>query len=806
VRGHNIPAITDAFVLPFGSKIRAANELPEQVRIDIGSEEGDFVLSRPNSRTLSKVIEAEAAELIRAFEEPNTIALAVARFSRRKNRSPEQVLEDALPLFLSLIREGLLVSADSEAASEIAPSIANDDSVDAWTVLRCVQMMEDSEIYLARDPAGRLAALKLSRPFLEGVSRAIEREASILSRLDGKVTPKLLGSGTFNSRAYLLAEWFSGRDAQSVCGELRYRSRGESWSELLQVTCAVLDAYAHLHEQGVIHADVHPHNSLIDRHNAVKIIDLGLAHEVAGAPEDRTPMRGGVGFFFEPEYARAARNNEPPPPPTLAGEQYSLAVLLYLLITGSHYLDFSLEKHEMFRQIAQEPMVPFSARGIDPWPDVEQLLSKALSKEPSERFASVADFARAWSAVEEPKVSSGAPASDSQLAQLPSDVIRMSSMRSPLMNDAPMAPPFSSVNYGSAGLACALYRIACVSDDAELLALADLWSVKSLTESGQEGAYHSNDLGITAENVGTSTLYHGPAGAAVVQALIAHARGDSASQYSAVRSFLAIARQPCEIFDLTLGRTGALLGGALLLDTFDRASASQEASGARGDLIELGRKIHAELWGAVAGHAVVGQSQELTLGIAHGWAGLLYASMCWCSASGDAVADSLRSRLNELANCAEPIGRGVQWKWKEADHSTGYMPGWCNGSAGFVFLWILAYGTTSDLRYRELAEGAAWHVWETPTPNASLCCGAAGQAYALLAFYRLSHDSRWLERAADVAEFAAAQALQHDELTITREPGAYPHSLFKGTLGLAVLAADLKRPDDARMPMFERER
>ena len=45
----------------------------------------------------------------------------------------------------------------------------------------------------------------------------------------------------------------------------------------------------------------------------------------------------------------------------------------------------------------------------------------------------------------------------------------MASMRSPLMNDAPMASPFSSVNYGSAGLACALYRIACASDDAKLL-------------------------------------------------------------------------------------------------------------------------------------------------------------------------------------------------------------------------------------------------------------------------------------------------------------------------------------------------
>ena len=273
-----------------------------------------------------------------------------------------------------------------------------------------------------------------------------------------------------------------------------------------------------------------------------------------------------------------------------------------------------------------------------------------------------------------------------------------------------------------------------------------------------------------------------------------------------MRSFLATASGPCEILEDSAGRTSALLGCALLLDTFDRAPVSQEAAGTRSDLIELGREILTELWGAVAGFAAVDRSPELTLGVAHGWAGLLYASLCWCSASGDALPDALPSRLNELANCAEPVGRGLQWKWQEAGRTANYMPGWCNGSAGFVFLWALGYAATSDPRYRELAEGAAWHVWETPTPNPSLCCGAAGEGYALLAFYRLSHDARWLQRATDIAEFAAAQALQDGERKRATAPDAYPHSLYKGALGLAVLAADLKRPHDARMPMFERER
>ena len=64
----------------------------------------------------------------------------------------------------------------------------------------------------------------------------------------------------------------------------------------------------------------------------------------------------------------------------MAGEQYSLAALLYLLITSDHYLDFRLERDEMVRQVVTEPPLPFAKRGIAPWPDVEAILGRALAE------------------------------------------------------------------------------------------------------------------------------------------------------------------------------------------------------------------------------------------------------------------------------------------------------------------------------------------------------------------------------------------------------------------------------------------
>src|SRR5580700_5672407 len=99
--------LTDSFVLPAGAVLQPVSELPEEVRREIGSQNEDFTLSRPNSRTHSKVIDAEAAALLRQFQKPATIAQAVARFSRGRRASAERLLEEALPMLQSLIEAGL---------------------------------------------------------------------------------------------------------------------------------------------------------------------------------------------------------------------------------------------------------------------------------------------------------------------------------------------------------------------------------------------------------------------------------------------------------------------------------------------------------------------------------------------------------------------------------------------------------------------------------------------------------------------------------------------------------------------------
>ena len=78
-----------------------------------------------------------------------------------------------------------------------------------------------------------------------------------------------------------------------------------------------------------------------------------------------------------------------------------------------------------------------------------------------------------------------------------------------------------------------------------------------------------------------------------------------------------------------------------------------------------------------------------------------------------------------------------------------------------------------------------------------LCCGFAGRAYSLLCLHRHTGEAHWLARARLLAEHAVtsvqAAALRQD-------------SLYKGEVGVALLVAELRTPEQASMPLFESER
>jgi eukaryotic-like serine/threonine-protein kinase len=799
--------LTGSFVLPQDVELRPVQELSQELRQSTGAADGDFALSRPNSRSPSKIIDASAAQLVRQFEKPSTIAQAVARFSRiqigPEPLAAEQILEEALPLLRSLIHAGLLVEAGSTRLTPSTESLAPGETTDSWSIARCVQSLEDTELYLVSNDNRQWGALKIARPDDAGAQRMIQNETELLRDESVSSLPTLLASGRWHDRPYFVTEWISGINAASAAAEIREEASPDLRQQLHALGAAILEAYSDLHEHGILHGDIHPRNLLVDRQGRVTLLDFGLA---AHSQESPHRQRGGIGFYYEPEFARAALDDLSAPAASFAGEQYALAAMLYLLVTGSHTQDFKLGRIEMLGQIATGAMVPFAKRGMEAWPLLEEALCRALSRDPAARYASTLEFAQTWrnaKPTDPPSAVHSRP--NSKLREIRQQVLSKSAIDGEWMRHGFKAPPTLPINNGAAGLAFALLRISSATDDGELLAVADAWATRAIAAIDSVEAFESKPENPQPTRVGLASLHYQRPGVYVAQALIAAARGDLSTQQRATREFVAWGRQtlqePNPPIDLTVGLAGSLLAAALLIDAMPEPLDSPGAKETRVELLSFGRDLSAQLWTILDGYAPVGEEPNLMgFAMAHGWAGLLYATLTWNAAAGSPITDSFNQRLDQLAVRAQPAGRGLYWPSMQRES----FPSWCNGSAGHVFLWTEAYRATSENRYLALAEGAAWNTWENPSRFASLCCGQGGQAYALLNLYRHTREELWLHRATKMSGWAAQLAMANPQ-THDSPPETRPGSLYNSIAGLAVLDADLERPLEARMPLFERD-
>jgi serine/threonine-protein kinase len=359
--------------------------------------------------------------------------------------------------------------------------------------------------------------------------------------------------------------------------------------------------------------------------------------------------------------------------------------------------------------------------------------------------------------------------------------------------------PTASVMHGAAGLAYGLYRLALVRDDTEMLALADLWAARAMASADAPDAFADVARGLTSAVHSASTPYHTVAGIHCVRALIANAAGDRQSLAESVDAFIGASPVPDRgvNLDLMLGHTGVLIASALLLE-------------ALAPLYEFPRQRLAE-HGTAALAAIEETAMALpemrdapgfaAMGAAHGWTGLLFATLRWSAVTRRPLSTHTVRRLRELASHGQPWGRGLRWPDTLDPRSPEYrtcLAGWCNGTAGLVHLWTLAAHLTGDAAFDDLADRAAWSTWEHASDSiTNICCGLAGLAYALLVRYRATGEAAWYWRAVALASRAARVA--------AADPPPHPDSLYHGTVGIALLVADLERPQTAGMPFFGSE-
>lgn len=243
-------------------------------------------------------------------------------------------------------------------------------------------------VYKAQDlELDRIVAVKILKPDYTRDPEFLMRfreEARAAANLSHPNIVTVHDVGQDAQTHYIVFEFVEGKDMKQLIVEQAPFDIGST----LLITTELCKGLGYAHRAGFVHADVKPHNVLVTTNNRlVKITDFGLARAVtASYPMDKEGVVWGSPTYLSPE--RIA--GEPPTPPS---DVYSLGVIMFELLTGQppfrgdNYEQLAnAHLHEPPPDIAEiNPLVPV---------ELEAIIRKVLSKEPSQRYRTADQLGR----------------------------------------------------------------------------------------------------------------------------------------------------------------------------------------------------------------------------------------------------------------------------------------------------------------------------------------------------------------------------------------------------------------------------
>jgi len=325
----------------------------------------------------------------------------------------DTLLDDAR----ALDSEGFLVHGPSPMPP---PATLVGQPVGAYTLEAPLGQGGMGSVWLARRSDGRFEG-KVAVKFLNAalIGRAGEqrfrREGDILARLTHPNIARLIDAGVSTAgQPYLVLEFVEGERIDHYCdgGRLDVAAR-------LRLFLDVLAAVAHAHLNLIVHRDIKPSNVLVANDGAVKLLDFGIAKLLEGEGlGEATELTREAGRALTPEFA--APEQVLGAPVTTATDVYALGMVLYVLLGGQHPLgDRTRSSVELIKAIVDrsperlsdtvtstqavpsETLIDNAARRASTPDrlrnllrgDLDNIVAKALKKNPLERYASVTAFA-----------------------------------------------------------------------------------------------------------------------------------------------------------------------------------------------------------------------------------------------------------------------------------------------------------------------------------------------------------------------------------------------------------------------------
>jgi eukaryotic-like serine/threonine-protein kinase len=219
-------------------------------------------------------------------------------------------------------------------------------------------------------------------------------EGRALARLNHPNIARLLDAGVAEgSEPYLVLEYVEGEPIDVYCERMGLDVRAR-----VSLFQGVLHAVAHAHSNLIVHRDIKPGNVFVKADGTVKLLDFGIAKLIDDDSEAAQLTRASA-IALTPQYA--APEQLLGEPVSTATDVYALGLLLYLLLTGEHPVPEGTRSSAALMQavLTQEPprassvanSISIPARSLRG--DLDNILHKAIKKNPAERYATAEAFA-----------------------------------------------------------------------------------------------------------------------------------------------------------------------------------------------------------------------------------------------------------------------------------------------------------------------------------------------------------------------------------------------------------------------------
>lgn len=255
-----------------------------------------------------------------------------------------------------------------------------------YTIVNIIGVGGMATVYGAYDRvSGRSVAIKILNKKLEQNPEQIKlfiNESTALSLLSHPNIVMVYNTAITNSIKYFVMEYVEGITLKS-----HIEQRGAlPEREILYYSSQILSALDYIHSKSIIHCDIKPQNIILLQNGNIKVADFGISRvsSILDSDLEKSDTAIGTVYYISPEQAQGKL-------PRKESDIYSLGVMLYELATGTLPFNHENPTEVAKMQISKEP-VPPSAYRTDLSVGLEQVILRAMEKDPSKRYSSAAEM------------------------------------------------------------------------------------------------------------------------------------------------------------------------------------------------------------------------------------------------------------------------------------------------------------------------------------------------------------------------------------------------------------------------------